>query len=147
MAYPGPEKADLSPPLDKNKDQDSVNETDIDNAQPDSDAQIGLQKVEATTIVWSKWSLIAAYAGIFFVFFINSLEQQTTGNLTAYVTSSFALHSLVPTTGVVSSIVGGVIKLPIARLIDIWGRLEGYVTMVVLCTIGRRLHPLGQSRC
>lgn len=70
------------------------------------------------------------------MFFINSLQQQTTGNLTPYVTSSFALHELVSTISVVSSIIGGVLKLPIAQLINLWGRAEGYACMICLCVLG-----------
>lgn len=53
-----------------------------------------------------------------------------------YVTSAFSEHSLVATTTVLSSIIGAVAKLPIAKIIDIWGRAEGYSLMVFLCTIG-----------
>jgi Na+/melibiose symporter-like transporter len=70
------------------------------------------------------------------VFFINSLQQQITGNLTPYVTSAFSKHALLSTTSVMASIIGAVAKLPIAKIIDIWGRAEGYVLMVLLCTLG-----------
>lgn len=70
------------------------------------------------------------------VFFVNSLQQQTTNSLTPYVTSAFAKHSLLSTTTVMSSIIGAVAKLPIAKIIDIWGRAEGYILMVLLCTLG-----------
>ena len=39
--------------------------------------------------------------------------------LTTYVTSDFSLHSLTSATGVMSSIIGGLTKLPLAKLIDI----------------------------
>lgn len=70
------------------------------------------------------------------VFYVNSLQQQVTGSLSPYVTSAFSEHSLVATTTVLSSIIGAVAKLPIAKIIDIWGRAEGYSLMVFLCTIG-----------
>lgn len=73
---------------------------------------------------------------IFLVFFVSSLQQQIATNLTPYVTSAFAQHSLLSTTQVVSSIVGAVAKLPIAKIINIWGRAEGYILMVAICTIG-----------
>lgn len=67
---------------------------------------------------------------------MNSLQQQISGNLTVYVTSSFAEHPLTATTSVMSSIIGAVAKLPIAKIIDIWGRTEGYILMVFLATLG-----------
>lgn len=70
------------------------------------------------------------------MFFLSSLQQQIGTNLTAYVTSDFAQHSLLSTTQVVASIIGAVAKLPIAKIINIWGRAEGYALMVTLCTIG-----------
>lgn len=35
-----------------------------------------------------------------------------------------------------SSIIGAVAKLPVAKIIDIWGRAEGYIMMVTLSTLG-----------
>jgi hypothetical protein len=36
-----------------------------------------------------------------------------------------------------SSIIGAVSKLPIAKIIDIWGRAQGYMLMVFLATLGK----------
>ncbi|KAA8911471.1 major facilitator superfamily domain-containing protein [Sphaerosporella brunnea] len=102
----------------------------------DSELQHGVAKIEALASVWSKRDLYIAYIGIFLIFFMNSLQQQVTGNLTAYVTSAFAMHSLVSTIAIVSNIVGGVFKLPIAKLCDIWGRPEVFVIMLILTIIG-----------
>jgi MFS family permease len=52
------------------------------------------------------------------------------------VTSDFQEHSLTATTGIVSSLVAGVIKLPVAKLMDIFGRLQGFVFMVTCAVIG-----------
>ena len=76
---------------------------------------------------------------IFLVFFVNSLQQQITGNLTPYVTSAFAKHGLIPVMQVVSSLVSGIIKLPLAKLIDIWGRTQGFFITVALTTISEAL--------
>ncbi|KAI5779828.1 siderophore iron transporter-like protein [Geopyxis carbonaria] len=100
------------------------------------DVQGGVHKAEAIASVWTKNELYCAYAGIFIVFFVNSLQQQTTGNLTAYAISDFASHSLVSTISIVSSIVGGVLKLPIAKMLDLWGRVEGYCVMLAFTMIG-----------
>lgn len=70
------------------------------------------------------------------IFFLNSLQQQVTGNLTAYVTSAFFMHSLVSTIAIVSNIVGGALKLPIAKLLDMWGRAEGFTLMLLFTIIG-----------
>ena len=50
---------------------------------------------------------------------MNSLQQQISSNLLPYVTSAFNDHPLTATTNVVSSLVAGVIKLPVAKCMDI----------------------------
>ncbi|KFY65537.1 hypothetical protein V496_02480 [Pseudogymnoascus sp. VKM F-4515 (FW-2607)] len=107
-----------------------------DDEAPSEAAAEGVRKVEAIAIVWSRKELYVAYACVFMVYFVNSLQQQITGNLLPYVMSDFASHSLVPVTGIVSQILGGVLKLPIAQLINIWGRPQGLAIMTALCTIG-----------
>lgn len=57
-------------------------------------------------------------------------------SLAPYVTSEFQLHSLTSATGVMSSVIGGLTKLPLAKLIDIWGRPQGYMVMVGSLALG-----------
>jgi MFS family permease len=68
--------------------------------------------------------------------FIDAMQQGTTGLMTPYVTSSFGKHSLLAATSIMSSIIGGLVKLPLAKLIDIWGRPHGFIVMVCIQTIG-----------
>lgn len=56
--------------------------------------------------------------------------------LTPYVTSSFEAHSLTALTSVISSLVAGLFKLPYAKLIDIWGRPQGFALVVSCMVIG-----------
>ena len=74
---------------------------------------------------------------IFLIFFSNSLGQQIGGNLLAYVTSAFALQPLIPVTQVVSQLVAGVIKLPVAKILDIWGRPQGFILYLVIAVMGK----------
>ncbi|KAI2468977.1 MFS general substrate transporter [Annulohypoxylon bovei var. microspora] len=57
-------------------------------------------------------------------------------NLTPYVVSEFSAHSLIPTIGIVASIMSGIFKLPIAKMIDSWGRPQGLAVMIALATFG-----------
>lgn len=59
-----------------------------------------------------------------------------TGQLTPYVTSSFQAHSLTAATSIMSSIIGGIFKLPLAKILDIWGRPQGFALMVCSLTLG-----------
>lgn len=53
-----------------------------------------------------------------------------------YVMSHFALHSLTSTTQVLPAIVGGLTRLPLAKLIDVWGRPQGFAIMIGFLTLG-----------
>ncbi|KAI1339940.1 major facilitator superfamily domain-containing protein [Xylariaceae sp. FL0016] len=100
------------------------------------EAQRGVQKIEATTKVWSKQHLILAYVFIWVIYFVDAMQQGMGSLLTAYVTSAFQEHSLTATTGVFSSIIGGVSKLTLAKILDIWGRPQGFIIVVLLMTLG-----------
>lgn len=118
---------------------------DSTNRLPDKEAQQGVQQAEAVTLVWSGKSLILAYAFILLVCFVNSLEQQVMTSLAPYVTSNFSLHSFVSTISVVSNVLGGIIQLPVAKILDTWGRPEGFAAMTFLCTVGAILMAVSQS--
>lgn len=66
------------------------------------------------------------------------MEIQIQGNLGIHVTSTFSLLPLTGTTAILSGIIGGVIKLPIAKFIDLVGRAEGFGIMTGFATIGTR---------
>lgn len=66
---------------------------------------------------------------------MDSFQQQMSGSFLPYVTSSFSLHGLVATTNIVATIVAGISKIPLARLIDMAGRNEGLMVMLVITVI------------
>jgi hypothetical protein len=66
-------------------------------------------------------------------------------NLMPYVVSDFSSHSLIPTIGIVASIMSGILKLPMAKVIDMWGRPQGLASMVALSTTGLVLMSLCQN--
>ncbi|PGH05894.1 hypothetical protein GX51_02675 [Blastomyces parvus] len=101
-----------------------------------ADAQDGVRKIQATTQVWSRGHLIFAYVMIWVITFVDTMQQGMSNSLLPYVTSSFQLHSLTAATGIMSNIIGGLIKLPLAKVLDIWGRPQGFLIMVGALTIG-----------
>ncbi|KAI8679356.1 hypothetical protein NCS57_00213600 [Fusarium keratoplasticum] len=108
-----------------------------DNEEPiNSNAQAGVQKIEALTSVWTTRSIIAAYMIIWFVYFVDMLLQGVGGSLNLWVTSAFAQHSLTPTVMIFSSIIGAVFKLTIAKILDVFGRPHGYLLSVFFAIIG-----------
>lgn len=100
------------------------------------DAQAGVQDVEAISSAWNLKSLILVYVFIYLIFIINSLQEQMVGSFSVFVTSTFALAPLTATTGIISSIIGGLTRLPIAKILDVWGRPQGFALMVFCLTLG-----------
>jgi hypothetical protein len=66
------------------------------------------------------------------------MEEQIQNNLGVYVTSTFSLLPLTSTTSILSSIIGGVIKLPTAKFVDLIGRAEGFAVMTGFATLGMK---------
>ncbi|KAF1811226.1 siderophore iron transporter mirB [Eremomyces bilateralis CBS 781.70] len=98
--------------------------------------QAGVQAVEATTTIWGKWDLVAAYAFIWLIYFITSAFEVVVRSLTPFVTSAFSRHSLTATTTIMSSIIGGLSKLPIAKILDTWGRPQGLALTLLIWVLG-----------
>ncbi|KYK58455.1 hypothetical protein DCS_05471 [Drechmeria coniospora] len=102
----------------------------------DDRGKAGVQGIEATTTVWTRTSLLSAYAVIWLVFFVNTMQNGATSSLMPWVTSSFRKHSLTPTVHLMSQIVGGLFKLSLARILDVFGRPQGYLLSILLTTVG-----------
>ncbi|CAJ2506655.1 Uu.00g078410.m01.CDS01 [Anthostomella pinea] len=99
-------------------------------------SQGGVQQADAINLVWSRAALVTAYSFIFLCSFANALQWQVMSNLMPFVVSEFSSHSLIPTIGIVASILSGVLKLPVAKVIDTWGRPQGLASMIALATFG-----------
>ncbi|KAL1875433.1 hypothetical protein Daus18300_003172 [Diaporthe australafricana] len=143
------EKRDVSSPTAEPADQQASQASEkghvaIDNISDSDSASdnerntgglAGVERIEATTRAWTKPWLIVTYIFIWIVFFTDSLQQQISGSLLPYVTSSFGFHGLLATTSIISVIVSGVVKLPLARILDVIGRNEGLIIMLVVTVI------------
>ena len=128
LAY---EKRMAMPPVADRRSQVTDAE---DESQPPP--QAGVQRLEAIASTWSKTSLYIAYLGIALVAWATSLESQTTTNLTIYATSSFSAHSLVSTVLVVQGVVLSVVKPPMSKIADVFGRFEAFSLSVFIYMIG-----------
>ncbi|KAF2846130.1 siderophore iron transporter-like protein mirB [Plenodomus tracheiphilus IPT5] len=114
----------------------SNSEQGADDLIADPTAQPGVQNIEAVTVAWTTAALTFAYIMIWLTYFVEGMLAGTTGALSPYVTSAFALHSLTPTVGILSSVIGGVTNLTLAKILDVFGRPQGYICCVILATIG-----------
>ncbi|KAI0396935.1 MFS general substrate transporter [Xylariaceae sp. FL0594] len=107
-----------------------------DEDGPDKQTQAGIRQADAINQVWSRATLITAYIFIFLSSLGNALQWQVIFNLMPYVVSEFGSHSLIPTIAVVSNILSGVLKLPVAKVIDSWGRPQGFASATLLAAAG-----------
>ncbi|OAA56115.1 siderophore iron transporter mirB [Cordyceps fumosorosea ARSEF 2679] len=133
----------------------TVKQGDVERAKPSSDEDIrelqddgpasetssvhvqdGVKRVEAITMVWSKNTMIVMFILLYLVSFVDTLLQSVQGALTPYVTSNFKVHGLLGVTDILAFILGGVCNLAIAKVIDIWGRAEGFAVMIVFIIVG-----------
>ncbi|KAJ5827817.1 Major facilitator superfamily domain general substrate transporter [Penicillium robsamsonii] len=101
-----------------------------------SEFQGGVQRVRAITSTWSAKTLILMFILLYLVSFVDALLSSVESALSPYITSSFHKHGLLTVVSVISTILGGSSKLTLAKIIDIWGRVEGFLIMLVLVSIG-----------
>jgi hypothetical protein len=111
-------------------------EIQLNPDQVTKDAQMGVQKAEAVALVWPKSAVYATYGWIWVAFFMLALEQGTTVQLNNAAYASFVAAPQLSTAAILASIIGGVLKLPIAKLLNIWGRAEGFLVFVCVYLLG-----------
>lgn len=71
--------------------------------------------------------------------------ESTDTTWTQYVTSNLGEHPLLTTVQTLSTIVGGVVALPIAKIINVWGRPEALTLLLLLEIIGTIFFSFNQS--
>lgn len=105
----------------------------------DSDAnsfQDGVERVRAITSIWSKTTLASMFALLYLVSFVDYLQNAIDASLNLYVTSSFGAHGLLNIGSILATILGGCAPLALAKVIDIWGRVEGFSFMLLITVVG-----------
>lgn len=96
----------------------------------------GVQKAQATTIMWSRTVLYFIYAWIWVCFFMLAFQSAIGNNIIYYAYSEFEAAPAVSTANILASIIGGVLKLPIAKILTIWGRTEGFLVFIGVYLLG-----------
>lgn len=79
------------------------------------------------------------------MFLTNGLRSSATIGLLPYVTSDFQSHSLLATVNIVSDSITAAIYIPMAKLLNVWGRAEGFALMVFFATLGLVLMAVSQN--
>jgi len=73
---------------------------------------------------------------IWICFFMLAFQSAIGNNVIAYAYSTFATAPAISTAGILSQIIGGVLRLPIAKTLNIWGRAEGFLLFVGVYLLG-----------
>jgi MFS family permease len=73
---------------------------------------------------------------MWFLYLTHAFQSSITSTLTPYITSSFTHHSLLTTISIVSNSLAAALYIPTAKLLDLWGRAEGFAIMVCFATLG-----------
>ena len=70
------------------------------------------------------------------LYFVNAMQSSICYNLIPFATSAFESHSLITVINIVANAMTAAIYIPLAKMLDLWGRAEGFLLMVFFSTIG-----------
>ncbi|KAI0123171.1 putative transporter [Xylariales sp. AK1849] len=115
---------------------DAANDRSHGEAAPSEDTQRGVKKIEAVTLTWTKKSLAALLIFIWLLFLTNGFRLSVLASLTPFVTSSFQSHSLLTVISIVANAMTAAVYIPMAKMLDVWGRAEAFLLMVAFSTLG-----------
>jgi hypothetical protein len=73
---------------------------------------------------------------IWVLFLTNGMRLSILSNLAPFVTSSFQSHSLLAVINIVAYSMAAATYIPMAKVLDVWGRAEGFALMVAMATLG-----------
>ncbi|CAG8054881.1 unnamed protein product [Penicillium olsonii] len=135
----GPSYGTMEPDTEHEREQLLQDEYEVERQSGIStldELQEGVQKIEAINLTWTTKSLMVAYVSIFLMAFCTSLEGQTVMSLSAYATSAFSKHSLISTVLVIQNVVNAVIKPPMAKIADVFGRFEAFCVSILIYILG-----------
>ncbi|KAM0350531.1 hypothetical protein ACHAPU_003013 [Fusarium lateritium] len=99
-------------------------------------AQHGVRTVEATTLAWSKRALVGVFIFMWLIYLTNGFQSQINSTLVPYASSEWESHSLIPVIQVVANCMTAAVYIPLSKILDLWGRAEGFLLMVLFATIG-----------
>lgn len=70
------------------------------------------------------------------LYFVNALQSSILSSLLPFVTSEFQSHSLLNVIYIVSDALSAAIYVPLSKVMDVWGRAQGFAFMTCLATLG-----------
>lgn len=73
---------------------------------------------------------------IWLCFFLLSLQSSISNNIIYYAYANFASAPQISRSFILSSVISGVLQLPIAKTLNLWGRAEGLLTFLMVFVVG-----------
>ncbi|KAK6854063.1 hypothetical protein PG995_010875 [Apiospora arundinis] len=134
-----------SPPPHEQGPVETTRSEKRDPELPSKDAQQGVHDVEAVTLSWSRTTLIAVFVNIWFIYLVEGFQSSMLLNLVAYATSDFDNHSLLNVVFLIASAMSSAVYIPLAKILDTWGRAEGFAIMSGLATLGLVLMAISHN--
>ncbi|KAE8376680.1 major facilitator superfamily domain-containing protein [Aspergillus bertholletiae] len=116
--------------------QNNTTTSDDDTSLPSETAQRGVKDMEAVTLSWSRAALASVLIIIWIYVLANGFKYSILASLTPYATSSFQSHSLLTVIDIVASAMTSAVYIPMAKMLDVWGRAEGFLVMLGFATLG-----------
>ncbi|KAH8839333.1 hypothetical protein MCOR27_011676 [Pyricularia oryzae] len=130
---------------EKTAGADDPTPEDEHDVNKDVELQHGVAKIQAITKAWTFKYLMLTYVLIYLSSYCHSMQQNMNSNLGPYVTSAFSRHGLLATVGIVARLSSGIAQIPMAKIGDIWGRMEIYILVHGLTSFGLMLMAVSNS--
>lgn len=73
---------------------------------------------------------------IWLIYFVNAFQSSILSSLLPFVTSDFEAHSLLNVIYIVAGSMSAAVYMPMSKVLDVWGRAEGFAVMTVFATLG-----------
>ncbi len=67
---------------------------------------------------------------------VNNFKATIVVSLTPFATSEWQSHSLLTVIGIVANAMTAAVYIPMAKMLDVWGRAEGLLLMLAFCILG-----------
>ncbi|KAF6808556.1 MFS siderophore iron [Colletotrichum musicola] len=126
------------PAADNKHDEEAGDFPDEKAAEdlPSENVQHGVKLAEALTLTWGRNSLVAIFICMWCLYLTNGFQSSVLYSLTPFAASDFESHSLIPVISIVASSMTASVYIPLAKILDLWGRAEGFLLMVLFATLG-----------
>ncbi|PSN72587.1 MFS general substrate transporter [Corynespora cassiicola Philippines] len=134
LQYAAPEVKDMEKHADGHSNE--VSSSTGHESDDSEEFQEGVQRVRAITAAWTKTELISMFCFLYLIEFVDFLQNAIDAALNPYITSSFGRHGLLNVSSIMSTALAGCIPLATAKVIDLWGRVEGFAFMLLIALVG-----------